>query len=52
MTDKFLQQTGVEVGYFDKRKKQFNREIAKGLAVKKPQVRKFVMRKGAKPNAK
>lgn len=32
MADKFLQHNGIEVGYFAKRKDQFNSEIAKGLA--------------------
>lgn len=31
MADKFLQSTGIESGYFAKRKSQFNDEIAKGL---------------------
>ena len=29
--DKFLQNDGIESGYWDKRKNQFNDEIAKGL---------------------
>lgn len=32
MADKFLQHEGVETGYFAKRKKQFNDEIAKGIS--------------------
>lgn len=32
MADKFLQHEGVETGYFAKRKKQFNEEIAKGIS--------------------
>ena len=31
MADKFLQQDGIEVGYFSKRKGQFIDEISKGL---------------------
>lgn len=32
MAEKFMQHEGVETGYFAKRKKQFNDEIAKGIA--------------------
>lgn len=31
MADDFLKHTGVETGYWDKRKTQFNNEIAKGI---------------------
>lgn len=33
MADQFLQSDGVEHGYFDKRKDQFNNEIAKGMSL-------------------
>lgn len=29
--DKFMQHSGVETGYFDKRRKQFSKELAKGI---------------------
>ena len=31
MADKFMEQTGIEIGYFSKRKDQFNNEISKGF---------------------
>lgn len=32
MADDFLKHEGVEMGYFDKRKDQFNQELIKGVA--------------------